>query len=489
MGLIETIGSSVGLGVAGVTALVSFMAWTLSKHDPRDKSVPHPIFTIAIPGQKFYIVTDPDLIQKIQKQHQVIAFTPLVNTFAARAANVTERSMRIIQQDNFAMTHVTNDVLVHGLKPGDNFDTMNRIMLNQINDLMLKLEPAEGETRTFFFNEWLKESLTTATTRALYDSQGHSCAQRRQYEKGLVTLMIGILPSITAKKPAEARDKIAAAFQRYYEDGGLETASTIAQGRYRLTSEHDVPVSEIAKMEVGMAVAVLLNTSPVTFWLLLLVHRYAGLRDEIRNEVDGCIETSVQDGITVKTIDILQLKASCPLLLSAYQETLRYSAIGTPVRQVTQDTFIDQYLLKKGAMVQMPTRAIHQDPSIYGPTATSFSPRRYLPSEKHKRPRDHCFRSFGGGKHLCPGRHFATNEVLATTAMFIARFDMEPVSGKWELPTIENSGSAGQIMEPDEDVEVKVRTRSGFEGVKWELRLKTADRIFAIVTEDVHEQA
>jgi hypothetical protein len=42
MGLIETIGSSVGLGVAGVTALVSFVAWTLSKHDPREPPLVSP---------------------------------------------------------------------------------------------------------------------------------------------------------------------------------------------------------------------------------------------------------------------------------------------------------------------------------------------------------------------------------------------------------------------------------------------------------------
>lgn len=59
--------------------------------------------------------------------------------------------------------------------------------------------------------------------------------------------------------------------------------------------------------------------------------------------------------------------------------------------------------------------------------------------------------------------------------------------GKWEMPTGFNSGSAGQIMEPDHDVEVDLRTRDGFEDVVWELRLKTSDKIFAIVTEDMDE--
>lgn len=278
-----------------------------------------------------------------------------------------------------------------------------------------------------------------------------------------------------------------AAIRRYYKEGGLETSSDLPRGRYRIATERNIPVPEIARFETGVALAVLLNTGPATFWMVLMAYLTPGLRDELRAEIDACTETTVEDGATTKSLDILNLKQSCPLLLSTYQEVLRYFHVGTLVRQVTEDTYLGQWLLKKGAMVHMPSRAIHHDPRVYGPTASEFKPRRFLPSEKKNRPKDYCFRGFGGGKNLCPGRHFATNEILATAAVFIVRFDMEPSSGKWEMPTGFNSGSAGQIMEPDTDVEVDVRTRAGFEDVKWELRLKTSDKIFAIVTEDVNE--
>lgn len=115
-----------------------------------------------------YVVADPDLVQKVQKQHEVIAFTPIITKFAARTANVSDHSLRAIEEDNFALTHASNDVLVQGLKPGENLDNMNRIMLTQLNESMQKLQPRSGGMKTIKFNEWLKESLASATTRSLY---------------------------------------------------------------------------------------------------------------------------------------------------------------------------------------------------------------------------------------------------------------------------------------------------------------------------------
>jgi cytochrome P450 len=63
-----------------------------------------------------------------------------------------------------------------------------------------------------------------------------------------------------------------------------------------------------------------------------------------------------------------------------------------------------------------------------------------------------CFRVFGGGKTLCPGRHFATNEVLAVVAMFIVRLDMTPVGGEWKFLTIANTNVAAVVMELDDDI-------------------------------------
>lgn len=299
-----------------------------------------------------------------------------------------------------------------------------------------------------------------------------------------MSILVGFLPSITARKPVAARAKVAKAFEAYYKAGGVQKASALAQMRYQSEADNNLSVEDIARYEVGGSIAILVNTAPSTFWTLFLLHAHPGLLEDIRAEIDACTMTTTQGEATVKTIDITTLKEACPLLLSAYQEVLRYSSMGTSVREVMEDTYLDQWLLKKGAMLQMPSRIIHQDASLWGANVADFNPRRFLAEEKQNRPRDVCFRAFGGGKTLCPGRHFATNEILAVVAVFIVRLDMKPVGGRWKLPTTANTNVAAVIMEPDDDVQVEVKTRQGFEGVKWAIKLDKSEKVFAMVTED-----
>lgn len=310
----------------------------------------------------------------------------------------------------------------------------------------------------------------------------------REFESGLMSILVGILPSITARKPIAARTKVAKAFEAYYKAGGVQKASALAQRRYQAEFDNNVPLEDIARFEVGGSIAVLVNTAPAAFWTLLLLYSHPDLLSDIRREIDACTETTTEDGSSLKTIDISTLKEACPLLLSAYQEVLRYRSMGTSVREVMEDTYLGQWLLKKGAMLQMPSRIVHQDASLWGGDVDEFNPRRFLPEEKQNRPRDVCFRAFGGGKTLCPGRHFATNEILAVVAVFVARLDMKPVDGgDWKLPTSLATNVAAVIMEPDDDIDVEIKTREGFEDVRWAITLDKSEKIFAMVTEDVGE--
>ena len=145
-----------------------------------------------------------------------------------------------------------------------------------------------------------------------------------------------------------------------------------------------------------------------------------------------------------------------------------------------------QYLLKKDAIIQMPSRLLHLDPKHFGEDPASFSPRRFLkssaPSEKKPfAPNEAAFRAFGGGKTLCPGRHFATNEVLAIVAMFVARFDMAPVSGEWKLPTTDGTNLANTVMAPDWDPEVQVKSRKGTEESEWTFVMRDAEKNVVVV--------
>ena len=456
-----------------------------------------PIFTMVLPGQKMYVVTSPDLVQSIQKQHEILAFPPIEAKFASTICGASKEAQAILAKNvngddgQHGLSMESYAAMRDALKPGPQLDDMNRHMIQEIAQALDALQPAPGETKTIGIYAWLRDVITTATTRSVYgpmnpyDDKAIADAFW-EFESGLMSILVGILPSITARKPIAARTKVAKAFEAYYRAGGVEKASALAKLRYQAEINNGVPIEDIARYEVGGSIAIMANTAPAAFWSLFLLFSHPGLVEEIRGEIDACVET---DGNT-KIVDITTLKSSCPLLLSAYQEVLRHRSMGTSVREVMEDTQLDQWLLRKGAMIQMPSRVIHQDTALWGDDAADFNPRRFLAENRQSRAKDVCFRAFGGGKTLCPGRHFSTNEILAVVAVFVARLEMKVAgNGKWEMPTSKNTNVAAVVMEPDTDIEVELTLREGMEGVEWQVRLDgKGDKVFAMVTEDQEVQ-
>ena len=187
-----------------------------------------------------------------------------------------------------------------------------------------------------------------------------------------MTILIGVLPSVMARKSLAGREKVVQAFEKYLLAGGHKEASILMQKRYEVSAKNGIAVKDIARFEIGGAIAILVNTAPAAFWMLLFVYAHPGLLEDIRKEV-GIIMTETSDSAgKIRHIDITTLKSTCPLLTSTFQEVLRYRSMGTSVRQVMEDTILEnRWLLKKDSMIQMPSRVIHTSSSLWGQTQTT----------------------------------------------------------------------------------------------------------------------
>lgn len=185
--------------------------------------------------------------------------------------------------------------------------------------------------------------------------------------------MLKAWPSILASKSLHAREELLIpAFEKYFAENSHQQGSLLVQCRYKHNTDHGLRGRDIAATEV---------------------------------------------------------KSSCPVLLSTWQETLRYVHIGVSARVVMKDIMFDnKYLLKKGATVMTVTPVQHTDASVWGPTVGTFDHRRFLQGSGEKRINRAAFRSFGGGSVLCPGRHFVSTEVLSFAALLLLRFDLKPVT-------------------------------------------------------------
>lgn len=305
----------------------------------------------------------------------------------------------------------------------------------------------------------------------------------RHFEKDFTTILLAPppFPSILARPGLQGRESVVRAIASYFQQKQHLQGSTLIQSRFSLTAEKGFSIEDNARFEVGGAIAILVNTAPPIFWILLLIYSTPSLLAEIRSEVTSIITTSQDASVDGegkrRVLDVTDLRTRCPLLASTYQETLRYRSVGSSVRLVMEDTLLDnQYLIKKSNIILIPSRVLHTDAEIWGPDAEVFNPRRFLKSENGKKASPLAFRAFGGGTTLCPGRHFAGYEILATVAMFVCRFEMTPVGGKgWVLPETGNTNVVATIMEPDSDVEVEISLRSGWGDGKWGFGFKGSE--------------
>ena len=85
------------------------------------------------------------------------------------------------------------------------------------------------------------------------------------------------------------------------------------------------------------------------------------------------------------------------------------------------------------------------------------------------KPPQSAIRTFGAAPHICPGRHFATTEILCMDTLMLMRYDIQPVGDKLSIPgVVESIFSA--ISPPKEDIEVIIKDRDGWHG-KWGFEL------------------
>ena len=266
-----------------------------------------------------------------------------------------------------------------------------------------------------------------------------------------------------ASKGCEGRARVVSAFLDYFKKGGHQSGSDLVKARIKVM-ECELAPSDIAALECVNGQAILVNSVPTAFWTLWQVYSNHEILHAVREEVDAI--TSAKEGR--KTITLPNLK-NLPILASTIQETLRHRSCGIGARMVLEDTILEgKYHLKKGSYVMLDNRSLHRHKTTWGPDNEDFDMGRFVkPADQRMIQRSGAFRGFGGGANLCPGKDFATLEIMALVAMFVARFDIIPDGGRWIDPQQDLSNVSLAIAPPKSKVNVQIVERDGLGGLKW----------------------
>ncbi|KAI0105077.1 cytochrome P450 [Nemania sp. FL0031] len=217
------------------------------------------------------------------------------------------------------------------------------------------------------------------------------------------------------------------------------------------------------------------NTVPITAWAMIELVKDPSLLAAIKEEVLSVAVLEPTGGCRFDADALTKL----PLLQSLYIEIMRMHVSFNATRKAVNSFTIDGCLIEKGALVQTCSQIAHFEEDIWSTMAhpaSEFWAWRHVGfsdgvtdkigevpknAKFAMRGRPSSFFPYGGGYVICPGRHFAKQEILLAIATLVSKFNFEFV--EWvgsdgspsQTPPRDDRNFAGFIaMHPDKDIKV-----------------------------------
>ena len=247
--------------------------------------------------------------------------------------------------------------------------------------------------------------------------------------------------------------------------------------RHALTRKLGLGVENCARGQIGSLLAIVANTIPTAFLMLVYIYSDSSLLNKLRGDLSDSVHNYVASGPSRSvSFNVHECCERCPLLVSVYEEVLRMTSGIAQIRHVNQETSLadGRYVLRPGAMIQMPTGFLHHDPMVWGDQADIFSGERFLKnasstsSEKSQlSKRRLAYQPFGGGTSLCPGRHFAFNEIMTFMIAVVVGFDVKPRGDGWTIPKMDKSRIPMSSLKPLGDISVTISRRVGWQNLRF----------------------
>lgn len=136
--------------------------------------------------------------------------------------------------------------------------------------------------------------------------------------------------------------------------------------------------------------------------------------------------------------------------------------------------------VSRGNTILIPSSVQHSSSLAWGPNTDQFCYKRFVKEPGLKKHNPVAFRAFGGGATLCPGRHFASTEILAFASVFLLRFDVRPVQGTWDTAGYKEANAAFRL--PNKDVKVELLPR---DKKKWHVFFSEPGKPLEVSIEDM----
>lgn len=231
------------------------------------------------------------------------------------------------------------------------------------------------------------------------------------FDAAFVALAMGLpgwVPWPRLQKAQAARRRMISYMSEYHEawekqlageDPGLrwqdlDSASPFIKERIQAFRSHKWPIQARASTDFALTWAMNGNANPLTFWIIYEIFRDPVLLEQIREEIAPYVKAvqpkndfhlGVWIGPKLEKVDIDGLITKCPLLKSAYVETLRMYTGVWSIKWLKESTNIkgkgdNGYMLQKGDYAHAP-HEVHQLDPRYFPDPDEWHATRHIREE------------------------------------------------------------------------------------------------------------
>ncbi|CAK4034141.1 cytochrome P450 [Lecanosticta acicola] len=482
-----------------------------------------PICTIPMLHRKAYVLGSPSTVQAAFRS-KAISFAPFAVDFVSRMDVLSPEAKKAYAEG----LHEAVIQTFSSTMSGSSLRRMNAVALQEVARLLPDPFAASADRLSNALEvqdiwSWLRSVMTISTTSSLFGEQNNPWVKDPSlvetywgFEAGDITGRAP-LTDLTDLRSQKDHAKLVAVLRDYFasradEDSNVGlTTSALA----KVQREAGYTPVGLGATYVVILHGALANMVPTMFWTVMYAFTQPRLIARLRAELAQAgivIEATRPDGMRECRIRVGEIEKTCPLLLSALRETQRLVSIGTLHRRVLADTVIYDdakdgearrtYLLKKGTAMLLSIKWNHRDPEIWGPHVDEFDTNRFYRDKSRTqdpvtaqedwrngdadlggdamRQRKKAYLPFGGGKELCPGRSFATSEILGTMVLLILGYDITGADGlALKLPEYAPPKMTQTTARPhpSADLRARVRRREGWEDVFWSAHVDAPDKL------------
>ncbi|KAK8131988.1 cytochrome P450 oxidoreductase [Apiospora kogelbergensis] len=435
-------------------------------------------FAVNVAGQKLYVLTSPSDVSAAYKNTDALTFDVFVRdvmvSFGASQSAVDKMWLlpessesnspaQVPNPKGLSLAKLVHDMHKKQLHPGAEMDILSDRFITLISKSLTwpniagsYVVESKPHKKLVSLKGWCSTVLLEAATDAFFGDAFLKMAPNLlndffDFDDNSWMLMYRY-PRVLARNMYQSKQN-AIDYLTAYLDLSLEDRPGAAWFVTTMEEEQralGIQSRDIATLLMMVYWVVNSNTYKLCFWILSHLLHDPALLSTLAEETSSAIAA---DG----NVDMRCLLDDCPRINAVYDEVLRLTNSSSSIRHVTADAVIGGCTLRRGNNVLIPYRQLHFNEAVFGPTAGSFDPERFLKDKSLARSPS--YRPFGGGSTYCPGRFIARQEVVAFVAVVLNRYDIKLATGAGtKFPALEELKPCLGVMGPvdGEDIMVQV---------------------------------